>query len=205
MATAIHLGDLTIEEAATESAGNWRDFDCFVWWRKDELESPDDWTIYYSKHRDSGLLDQSNSVQIRQALASFTEGDDPDVVEESHSHWAVGHIDGFSMRVFRDGEITEAFRTFHKLMESLAAYPILDEEDFSNREYEATVENIVDAAWRLRDDYDLPENWQYEVYGWLSDNECSEIECCGDQGGYPSEDSLGRAMDALFERIDEDE
>lgn len=81
-------------------------------------------------------------------------GDDPDVVEESHSHWAVGHIDGFSMRVFRDGEITEAYRTFHGLMESLAAYPILDEEDFSNREFEATVENIVDAAWRLRDDYD---------------------------------------------------
>lgn len=205
MATATHLGDLTIEEAAAESAGNWRDFNCFVWWRKDELDREEDWMIHYSHHRDSGLLDQSNAEQIRQALASFTEGDDPDVVEESHSHFLVGHIDGFSMRVFRDGEITEAFRTFHKLMESLAAYPILDEEDFSNREYEATVENIVDAAWRLRDDYDLPENWQYEVYGWLSDNECSEIECCGDQGGYPSEDSLRRAMDALFERIEDDE
>ena len=203
MATATHLGDLTIEDAATESAGNWRDFDCFVWWRKDELESPDDWMIHYSHHRDSEILDQSNAEQIREALAPFTEGDDPDVVEESHSHWAVGHIDGFSMRVFKDGEITAAFRTFHGLMESLAGYPILDEEDFSNREYEATVENIVDAAWRLRDDYDLPENWQYEAYGWLSDHECRAIECCGDQGGYPSEESLRRAMDALFKRIAE--
>ncbi|WP_013627499.1 hypothetical protein [Rubinisphaera brasiliensis] len=200
MATATHLGDMTIEEAATESAGNWRTFECFVWWRESELERSDHWMIHYTHHRDSGLLDQSNAEQISEALAPFTVGDDPDVVEESHNHWAVGHIDGFSIRVFRDGEITEVFRTFHGLMESLAAYPILDEEDFSNREYEATVENIVDAAWRLRDEYELPENWQYEVYGWLSDHECSEIECTGDQGGYPSEDSLRRAMNALFEQ-----
>ncbi|MEZ5943954.1 MAG: hypothetical protein R3C18_21365 [Planctomycetaceae bacterium] len=204
MATATHLGDMTVEEAANESAGNWRTFECFVWWRESELDSPENWMIHYTHHRDSGLLDQSNAEQIREALNQFTEGDDPDVVEESHSHWAVGQIDGFSMRVFKDAEITEAFRTFHGLMESLAAYPILDEADFSNREYEATVENIADAAWRMRDDYDLPENWQYEVYGWLSDHECSEIECCGDQGGYPSEDSLRRAMDALFERIEDE-
>lgn len=205
MATATHLGDLTIEEAAAEAAGNWLDFDCFVWWREREMEDSDQWMIHYTHHRDSGILDQSNSEQIREALAPFTEGDDPDVVEESHSHWAVGHIDGFSMRVFKNGEITEAFRTFHKLMERITDYPILDEEDFSNREYEATVENIVDAAWRMRDDYELPENWQYEVYGWLSDHECHEIECCGDQGGYPSEESLRRAMDALFERVADEE
>lgn len=204
MATATHLGDLTIEEAANESAGNWRSFDCFVWWREQELDAADDWMIHYSHHRDSGLLDQSNAEKIKEALAPFTDGDDPDVVEESHSHWAVGHIDGFSLRVFRNGEITEAFRTFHELMESLAAYPILDEEDFSSREYEATVENIVDAAWRLRDDYDLPENWQHEVFGWLSDHECHEIESTSDQGGYPSEDSLRRAMNALFERVEDE-
>jgi len=205
MTTATHLGDITIDEAANESAGNWRIFECFVWWRESELERPDDWMIHYSQHRDSSLLDQSNAEKIREALNRFTEGDDPDVVEESHSHWAVGHIDGFSLRVFKDGEITEAFRSFYKLMELLAAYPILDEEDFSKREYEATVESIIDAAWRLRDDYDLPENWQYEVYGWLSDRECSEIECCGDQGGYPSEEWLRRAMNALFERIEDEE
>jgi len=127
------------------------------------------------------------------------------VVEESHNHWAVGHIDGFSLRVFRGGEITEAFRTFHKLMESLAAYPILDEEDLSRREYEATINNIVDTPWRLRDDYELPEDWQYDVHGWLSDHKCHELESTGDQGGYPLEDSLRRAMDVLFERIAEDE
>lgn len=205
MATATHLGDMTIEEAATESAGNWRDFDSFVWWREREIEDSDQWMMHYTHHRDSGLLDQSNAEQIRKALETFTEGDDPDVVEESHNHWAVGHIDGFSMRVFRNGQITEAFRTFHGLMERIANYPILDEDDFSTREYEATVENIVDAAWRLRDDYALPENWQYEVYGWLSDHECREIESSSDQGGYPSEESLRRAFTGLgFERMEDE-
>lgn len=205
MKTETLYDEISIEEAAMEAAGNWQTFDCFSWWQKDEIELPEDWMIHYTHHRDSGLLDQSNAEQIRKKLEPFTEGDDPDVVEESHNHWAVGHIDGFSLRVFRDGEITEAFRTLHKLMESLAAYPILNEEDFSNRELEATVDNIVDAAWRLRDDYDLPKDWQYEVYSWLSDHECNELESTSDQGGYPSEDSLSRAMDALFEWIDEDE
>jgi hypothetical protein len=38
---------------------------------------------------------------------------------ESHLHWAVRHFDGFSIRVNRDGEITEAFRVYHGLMERL--------------------------------------------------------------------------------------
>jgi hypothetical protein len=54
-------------------------------------------------------------------MEPFTDDDDHDVVMESHSHWAVGHVAGFSMRVYRnDGEITEAFTTYHELMEQLA-------------------------------------------------------------------------------------
>ncbi|QDU94068.1 hypothetical protein [Lignipirellula cremea] len=195
--TTTELGNLELAEAAKEAAGNWRRFDCFVWWQESELESPDDWMIHYTHHRDSGLLDQSNAEQIQQALEPFTEGDDPDVVEESHSHFLVGHIDGFSLRVFKSGQITEAFRTFHGLMESLADYPILDEDEYSNREYEATIENIVDAAWRIRDDFDLPHDWEYEVYSWLSNHECGEVESRDDQGGYPSEEALERAFAAL--------
>ena len=101
------------------------------------------------------MLDQSNADAIAEAMEPFTEGDDPDVVFESHDHWAVGHVDGFSIRVYRDGEITEAFRTYHDLMEQLDGYPILDEEDYSQRELEATLENISDAAWRVKHEYDL--------------------------------------------------
>lgn len=190
------LGDLDLEDAAQEAAGNWKRFDCFVWYR-DDIDDADNWAIIYSHHRDSGLLDLSNAGVIAKALEPFTDGDDPDVVMESHNHWAVGHVDGFSIRVFRDGKITDAFRQYHELAESESQYPILDESDYSNREYEATVANIADAAWRLKDDFELPEDWQYEVYGWLSDNDPGEVENRDDQGGYPSERSLRNAFNAL--------
>ena len=156
------IGELDLEEAAKQAAGNWRNFQCFVWYR-DDINDADNWVIIYTHHRDSGLLDQSNASVIENALEPFTEADDPDAVFESHNHWAVGHIDGFSIRVIRDGQITAAFRKYHELAEAMDVYPILDEEDYSNREYDATIENIADAAWRLKDDFELPEDWQGEV------------------------------------------
>ncbi len=143
------------------------------------------------------MLDQSNAAFIAKALEPFTEGDDPDVVFESHAHWAVGFIAGFSIRVFRDGEITEAFKTYHELAQRMDDYPILDESDYSERELEATLENIDDAAWRLKNEFDLPEGWEGEVYSWLSDNDSSEVENRDDCGGYPSEEALRAAFAAL--------
>ena len=119
------------------------------------------------------------------------------MVFESHNHWAVGHIDGFSIRVFRNGEITDAFTKYHELTERLADYPILDEEDYSQREFDATVENLTDAVWRLKDEYDLPQDWESDVFDWLSNNNCGAIENVDDQGGYPEEDELRQAFDAL--------
>ena len=62
---------------------------------------------------------------------------------------------GFSIRVFRRGKITKAFRTYHDLAVRLANYPLLDEDDYYAREYEATIENIGDAAWKLKNEYEL--------------------------------------------------
>lgn len=191
------LGELDIEEAAKKVAGNWQDFNCFIWFRDRELTDADQWAVIYTHNRDSGLLDQSNANVIEKELAPFSEGDDPDLVFESHSHWAVGHIDGFSVRVFKDGKVTDAFQKYHELAERLDDYPILDESDYSDREYEATLENIEDAAWRLKNEFDLPDGWEGEVYSWLSDNESSEVENADDQGGYPHEDALRRAFESL--------
>jgi hypothetical protein len=192
------LGTLDLEEAAKKAAGNWQHFDSFIWFRDSELEDPDQWAIVYTSNRDSGLLDQSNASVIEKALEPFTEGDDPDVVAEQHSHWAVGHVDGYSIRVYDgDGNITEAFRTYFELLEQKEAYPVLDESDFSQREYDATHENIEDAAWRVKRDFVLPEDWVGQVYSWLSDNDSSEIENRDDQGGYPSEESMRAAFKAL--------
>jgi hypothetical protein len=191
------LGELTLEDAATEAAGNWKSWTCFVWDRERDLDDPDNWAIHYTHNRDSGLLAQSNADAITEAMEPFTQDDDPDVVMESHSHWAVGHVDGFSIRVFRNGEITPAFKAYHELSEQLTEYPILNEEDYSERELGATLENINDAAWRVKHEYELPDGWESEVYSWLSDHRQSAIENRDDQGGYPEQDDLRAAFDAL--------
>lgn len=191
------IGELDLEDAAQHIVGNWKRFDSFVWYR-DDIADAENWAIIYTHHRDSGLLDQSNAHVINAALEPYTDGDDPDVVIESHNHWAVGHIDGFSLRVFRDGQITEAFRKYHELAEAMDQYPILDEEDYSNRELEATYENIPLAAAGIKDDYeDLPDDWADEVYQWLSDNRCNALENTDDQGGWPDESDLRAAFDSL--------
>ena len=192
------LGELSLEDAAEQAAGNWQRFHTFVWFRDREVEDAEKWAIIYTHNRDSGLLDQSNAKVISKAMAQFTEGDDPDVVNESHSHWAVGHVDGFSIRVFdSNGEITDAFRKYHELAEAMDQYPILDESDYSERELEATMENIEDAAWRLKNEFDLPEGWVWQVYDWLSENRSGEVDNADDQGGYPSEAAMREAFAAL--------
>jgi hypothetical protein len=195
------LGELDLKDAAKQAAGNWQRFSCFVWYRDPESKKPEGWAVIYTHNRDSGLLDQSNAAVIRKAMLPFTKGDDPDVVFESHSHWAVGHIDGFSIRVFKRGRITKAFRVYHELAERMADYPILDESDYSERETNATYENVGEAAWRLKSEFDLPEDWQSDVYSWLSDHRDHAIENTDDQGGYPEEADLRAAFSALgYER-----
>jgi hypothetical protein len=188
---------MSIEDDAKEAAGNWRSFSDFAWHREYEIDDLDNWAIFYTHNRDSRLLEESNADAINEAMEPFTDGDDPDVVMESHSHWAVGHVDGFSMRVYRAGVITEAFRTYHELMERLEDYPILDEEAYSNREYEATVENIGSAACRIKDGYELPAGWESEVFSWFWDHRQRAVENRDDQGGYPDNDDLRAAFDAL--------
>jgi hypothetical protein len=149
------IGEMTLEEAASQAAGNWKRYSCCCWDRLREIDDPDDSAILYTHHRDSGLLDQSNAAAMADAVRSFTESENPDVVFESHAHWAVGHVDGFSIRVYRDDAITDAFHVYHGLMKRLEAYPVLDESDYGRREYDAALENIEDATWRFKSTYDL--------------------------------------------------
>lgn len=193
----MRIGEMTLKDAATEAAGNWQRFQCFAWHRASNLPDADNWAIAYTHHRDCGLLDQSNAAAIAAALETFTKGSDPDAIAEHHSHWLVGWVDGFSIRVCRRGRITKAFRAYHRLAQRLAEYPILDEEDYSRREYEGTISNLTAAAWRLRNQYGLPEGWEPLVYDWLSENNYSAISNQDDQGGYPSEDQLRAAFHSL--------
>ena len=109
----------------------------------------------------------------------------------------VGFIDGFSIRVFKpDGSISPAFEEFCRIKAELDAYPVLDESDYSDREYEATLESYRNEMWRLRGE--LPEGWEAEVFTFFSDNGHDEFtENRDDQGGWAPKDEILKALDAL--------
>jgi hypothetical protein len=188
--------DLTLEEAARRAAGNWKEFESFSWHGHPDVDDLDNWCIFYTHNRDSGLLDQSNAAQIDEALKPFTDGDDPDCVSEHNSHWA--WVDGYAIRVFdKQRQITPAFRAYFNLQSRMSDYPALDEEDYSRREYEATLENIGECLTSHLRDYELPDGWEEACWDWLWNNNQRAIENRDDQGGWPSEEELEEAFLAL--------
>ncbi len=100
--------------------------------------------------------------------------------------------------------ITAAFKAWADIQLSLESYPILDESDVSNREYETAITNIENAAKRFLKE-GVADDWASDVYRWFNDNKPSAIESSDDQGAYPDDDDLKEALKALDYLEDEDE
>jgi hypothetical protein len=181
-----------LDDAAREAVGNWRRFGSFCWFERPE--DADAFAILYTHNRDSGLLDQSNAAVIAEALEPFIESGD--VRSESHSHWACGWVAGFAIRVYSNGQVTPAFAKWHELQERLDDYPVLDETGYNNLEYDAAVENIANAGYKIPGEYDVPDDWAAQVYRWLLDND-HHCENTDDQGYWPSDDELAAAVEGL--------
>jgi hypothetical protein len=196
MKTANQIDWTDVEGAAHELLGNWQHFDCFSWHRGYDLPDADNWMLWYTSSRDAGLLEQSNEKAINERLQPYSEGDNPDLLFETHSHWACGYLNGVSIRVIRaDGSISPAFTTFCKIKEELDGYPVLDETDYGEREYAATLENYRNEMWRCKN---LPEGWEEMVYRHFSDNGHDQfVENRDDQGGYAPEQSIIEALKDL--------
>ena len=95
-----------------------------------------EWHAYFSagvgQSRDSDCLEQSNFAVMLEALGGETET--VQVVRESH--WAVGWVEWIAIHE-RDAA---ALKIADEQCERLANYPALNEEDWSNREFEAQCE-----------------------------------------------------------------
>jgi hypothetical protein len=127
------------ESAARNCAGNWREFDTFVWHDAPD-DNPQEWGIVYTHNRDSGIEARCNGESIAEALAPFIESGD--VLPEHHGHYLCGWVDGFAIRIYHDGEITEAFRIYCDLLDKMDDYPILDESRLGRMEQEESA-----SAW----------------------------------------------------------
>ncbi len=169
-----------LESAAREAAGNWRHFESFGW--HDRPEDPDQWTIVYTCNRDSGPLDRANAEALADTMEPFMDGDDPDCFPEHHGHWACGWVDGYSIRVYRNGQITDAFRAWMEAHDRLNDHPILDEERYSEIQYEESQETFDNCYRRdlerhLEKRFEAEFNWpdsgaMWDLFSEVADNAC---------------------------------
>jgi len=198
---------MNIETLAKEAAGNWQHFESFAWSTRYDLEDPENFCIVYTSNRDSRLMEESNAAAIDKIMAEFI-GDD--CWQERHSHWACGYVDGYVIRVYdKDGNITPAFEKWYEIAVTLEDYPLLDDDDYYEREYGATLENIRNemhyAINQLEDDgIEVDEDGlSGKVFDWLWDNKQEEVESRDDQGGYPSEEAIKEAVLAIIGGVSE--
>ena len=155
-------------------------------------DKPEDWERWgstYSKNRDSDILAISNYETISDdMLERFPD----EVTVISSSHWLVGWIDELYIKHYDDNGPTAAHESIMAWKDELENYCVADDEDFSQREYDSTIENIKWIG-------SVDERQAGEIFTWLWNNGYdSELECCDGTGGYPSEESLDKAKDALF-------
>jgi len=184
---------------AQSMVGNWRSFDSFAWHGARVLDDPDLWTIIYTSNRDSTLIVQSNAVAIDRAMQPYTTNGSAQ--SERHNHWACGYVDGYAVLVYdSDGQPTPAIAAVYKIACDLDQYPILDETDYSDREWTATIDNLTDGigSYCRRHDLDLDLDLLVsEIVRYFDQTDSSAIESADDQGGYLSSVQIHKAMIAL--------
>ncbi len=187
------------EAAAKLAVGNWRSFECFYWNTEGRLDNPDNYFITYTHHRDSTLLPLSNAAAIEKMMKKYIgQGT---AWQEEHSSWLVGWMSGWIIQVYtKRKKPTAAFRAWCEIQQKLSDYPVLDEDDYYEREYQATIENIKQAVQYCHEPGvsaavdALEDGWEYDLYYWLSNNNESEIESRDDSGAWPSDTAIREAF-----------
>ena len=105
-------------------------FNLKLWERTDSYggESFPDYYVFLGRHRDSDCLTESNFFTVLARLG----GDSETVQVNRFGHWAVGWTEA----IFIHKSDSEALLLADAMAEKLADYPVLDESDFSEREWE---------------------------------------------------------------------
>lgn len=136
------------------------------------------WDGYYrapvGRNRGSDLITQSNWDQQWDALKAFRAdvpgADEVSPVAVCENHWLVGWVEWVAIHESNGPALREADR----LAGALADYPVLDDEDFSRREWEDYengwkdygfkdfIQEIRDALELRHSTFDAMEDWDQE-------------------------------------------
>lgn len=90
-------------------------------------ERYDEYYVLYTHNRDSDILNESNYQTLKKIFVDL-----PGVIERSANHWAVGWVEYLLIHEKEHDTLVKGEYYLRRLKD----YPILDEEDFSDREYD---------------------------------------------------------------------
>jgi hypothetical protein len=142
----------------------------------------------------STLLDDSNWEGLQSAMA---EADPTGETYQicSFGHWATP----FKFMIVTAG--SAAHIEAERITDALSDYPVLDDEDFSRREYEATIANIASELGRTtveRNGVEVDsEELAGELFSWFWDNNQGAVEARDGNGGYPSSEEIEDGLRGL--------
>lgn len=106
----------------------------------DDSTPGEDWMVVIGRNRDSGILDRHN---WEEACRILPEGDDVQI--HRFGHWACGWLE---VLLVRPG--TDAAATGEKIGARLEDYPILNEDRYSEMEWDETCKAWEGASLRER-------------------------------------------------------
>lgn len=126
-------------------------------WEYPSNYSGENYSDYYTsvgESRDSDISEQSNFASVLEALGGETET----VIVARAGHWAVGWVQ--SILVHKSDK--KALKKLSEIMKKLDSYPLLDESDFSEREWKKISDYAdgakIDLAKALKLHFALPRN-----------------------------------------------
>ena len=120
-------------------------------------DGQEDWLVLpVSQTRDSEALAKSNFEAATKWLE--TEAEDEDWETHSFGHWGPGW---FEIIVVRPG--STAHKIAYDIECALSDYPVLDDEDYSRREWEELSEWIDGEVSRIVSDYDGDLSEEYNT------------------------------------------
>lgn len=126
-----------IGAAAAEAAGNWQNWQNFVWFGSNDVPNSDKVMLGYVTGPQSTVRDMANGVVIAKALEPFMGNMSKDDTKTADHFGADFHGDknslkGFMVRVYDNkGLVTDAFRALFDLSRNYTEGCILDKTTFN--------------------------------------------------------------------------
>lgn len=145
------------------------------------------WGQMYMSNSYASILTLSNNEAVKQIMSSYVDSGDVEF-ESDYMRIRIYRVGSYTAKVYGDmmededwilnGVFTEAFQYFYdNVLDPLSNYPVLDDDDFYNREWEEKqrafddewsyvlnfkIEGDVDDLWRAE-----VENSKQQILNWL--------------------------------------